>query len=357
MRVTIMIPPLSNNKVAVFSDLHLGVHSNSAQWHEIALNWARWFKQSLIENDIEDVIFCGDWHHNRSEISVDTLNVSAEILSLLEDFKLYLVVGNHDVYYKHRTDVHSLNIFKNRKNVFIIDTPTVLSTKNRVINFMPWGTTLDQLPPKADICFGHLEIESFKMNSAKECEEGMKVSDLLKHFKLVMSGHFHLRHERKFATGTVMYTGNPFQMDFGDEQNDKGYYLLDIDTLNYEFVENTVSPKHHKITLSEMVSAGAITSEIQTKFSKNFTKLSIDKNICLDHINILLAKLNSFNPASIIVSYDTAYNKILTNTLDRDFSGIDINQAIEEFIELLDIENKQKVIEYTLELYKKCSYK
>ena len=36
----------------------------------------------------------------------------------------------------------------------------------------------------------------------------------------------------------------------------------------------------------------------------------------------------------------------------KDLSGIDIEAAIEEFIDLMDIDNKAKVTEYTLELYK-----
>ncbi|NBP16620.1 hypothetical protein EBU95_19890 [bacterium] len=220
---------------------------------------------------------------------------------------------------------------------------------------MPWGTTLDQLPSKADVCFGHLEIESFKMNSSKECEEGFKVSDLLKQFKLVISGHFHTRHERKFASGTILYAGNPFQMDFGDADNDKGFYTLDLNSLNYEFIQNNISPVHNKVLLSEMVAQGTITPEIKNKFTNNFTKLIIDKNISQDHLNILLAKLNSFSPASIVITYDINSNKIMTDTHEHDFSGIDVNQAIKEFINLLDVENKQVIIDYTQDLYKKCS--
>ena len=36
----------------------------------------------------------------------------------------------------------------------------------------------------------------------------------------------------------------------------------------------------------------------------------------------------------------------------RDLSGIDIEAAIGEFIDLMDIENKDEVSKFTLELYK-----
>ena len=74
------------------------------------------------KKNIKDLIFCGDWHHNRSEISVNTLQVSADILDILCDFNIIAITGNHDIYYKHRTDVNSLSIFKKRQNVTILDT-------------------------------------------------------------------------------------------------------------------------------------------------------------------------------------------------------------------------------------------
>jgi hypothetical protein len=37
----------------------------------------------------------------------------------------------------------------------------------------------------------------------------------------------------------------------------------------------------------------------------------------------------------------------------KDFSGIDIEQAIIEFIDLMDINNKQELINYTIDLYRK----
>ena len=39
--------------------------------------------------------------------------------------------------------------------------------------------------------------------------------------------------------------------------------------------------------------------------------------------------------------------------MDYDLSGVDINHAIEEFINLLDIENKRDVVNYTQSLYEK----
>ena len=47
-------------KIAIFSDLHLGEHNNSATWHKIAIDWCDWFINKLKERKIKDVVFMGD---------------------------------------------------------------------------------------------------------------------------------------------------------------------------------------------------------------------------------------------------------------------------------------------------------
>jgi hypothetical protein len=71
-------------------------------------------------------------------------------------------------------------------------------------------------------------------------------------------------------------------------------------------------------------------------------------------MDILLKKLNLLKPRNLTVDYDINFNRILENTEGKeDLSGIDIPQAIEEFINLLEIANKKDIIDYTLNLYEK----
>ena len=346
---------LRASRVAVISDLHIGVHTNSTFWHNITINWAKWLRDELISKQIQDIIFCGDWHHNRSEISVNTLQVSADVLDILSDFNLIAIAGNHDIYFKHRTDVNSLSIFKNRKNITIIDgKPAILNQFGKKIAFCPWNTGTSDIP-ESDIIFGHFEIETFAMNTYKICEEGIKVKDLLKKSSLIISGHFHTRHSKQYGSGTILYVGNPFQMDFGDLDNDKGYHLLDLDTLEYEFYRNTVSPKYKKITLGQLVEAGSFTPDIIQTVKNNIVKLKIDKNISQEDMDVLYKKLTLLQPQELTVDYDINFNRLIdSDNQKEDLSGIDIEQAITEFVNLLEIENKKDIINYTVDLYRKC---
>ena len=345
---------INKPRVCVISDLHLGVHTNSTVWHEIAINWAQWLAKELERKNIRDIIFCGDWHHNRSEISVNTLQVSADILEIFKDFNIIAITGNHDLYYKHRTDVNSLSIYKGRNNITIFDTPYTLEAFDRVITLCPWNTNPTDIP-KSDVIFGHFEIETFKMNAYKVCEEGIKIKDLLSKSSLIISGHFHTRHEKTFGSGTILYCGNPFQMDFGDLDNSKGYYILDLDTLEYEFNLNTVSPLYKKIHLSELVQIGTIDSSIREMFTNNIVKLKVDRNIAQEDIDLLTNKLTQLRPLNLSLDYDINFNRIGADRLEKDLSGIDIPAAIEEFVSLLEIENKKEVLSYTLDLYNKCT--
>ena len=350
-----MMPKINKPKVAIFSDLHLGVHSNSTEWHNYAIEWANWFRDECKRQHINDIIFCGDWHHNRSEISVNTLQVSADILDILSEFNLIIITGNHDLYYKHRTDVNSISIFKNRKNVTILEEYDVIEAFDRTLSFCPWNTHTKDIQD-SDIIFGHFEIESFRMTEYKVCEEGTKIKDLLSKASLVISGHFHTRHEKRFGSGTILYVGNPFQMDFGDAGNQKGYHILDLDTLEYSFTPNNISPNYRKVNLSELVDEGNITNYIKDVITNNFIKLKVDMNISQQDMDILHSVLTKLKPESLTIDYDINFNRILENTEQKeDLSGIDIKQAITEFVNMLDIDNSDDIIDYTLDLYEECN--
>ena len=143
-------------------------------------------------------------------------------------------------------------------------------------------------------------------------------------------------------------------MDFGDTDNQKGYYILDLDTLEYNFTPNTISPTYKKVSLSELVREGSITNNIINKFAGNIARLKVDMNISQVDMDLLLKKLALLKPEGLTVDYDINFNRLIDDTDNKeDLSGIDIPQAIEEFVNLLEIKNKKEIIKYTLGLYEK----
>jgi DNA repair exonuclease SbcCD nuclease subunit len=341
-----------NNKVAIFSDLHIGVHQNSNFWIETSLEWAKWFASDLKSKGIKDIIFCGDFFHYRDEISLISLDAANSILDILNDFNIIMIPGNHDCYYKETSEINSLSIFKGRPNIKIYDKLYKDYFDNGIsIVFCPWGTKLDDIP-SADIVFGHFELLNFKMNMHKICDDGDDVTKLVEKTSLVFSGHFHLRDEKCINDTRIIYTGNTYQMNFDDAYQTKGYYILDKSNLEYEFIPFSDGIQHIKIFLSKLIKLTDLDKELCNIIPNNIIRIVIDKNITSDHLDLIIAKLTTFKPNEITLDYDISYNKLKVKDMsDVDLSGVDIAQAIEEFVNLLDINNKREVIDYTLSLF------
>lgn len=344
-----------SNKVCCIADLHIGIHQNSIFWHETALKWAEWLRNELHSKDIHDIFILGDIYHYRDEVAVNTIHTVHNILNIWKDFNIVIIVGNHDAYYKDRSDINSLSILNGKNNITVIDRPTTTEIFGRKLSFLPWGSNITDLQ-KSDIMFGHFEIESFKMNSFKVCDHGIKTSDLLDKASLILTGHFHLRDERVYSDGTIIYVGNPFEMDFGDTGTTKGYYILDIKERVYEFFENKISPKHKKISLTELSQIKLTDNNtLQGLFKNNIVKIIIDKKASSDNIDLLLKKISGFEPFSLSVDYLLYDNNIAIDEQNYDASGVDLQKTIEEFVNVLEIDNKKTVTDYCLDLYKRAN--
>ena len=65
--------------------------------------------------------------------------------------------------------------------------------------------------------------------------------------------------------------------------------------------------------------------------------------------------LNSLKPFMFNLDYDINFNKFsVEGDVGYEYSGVDYETAITEFVNMLDINNKSEVIQYTIELYKSC---
>lgn len=344
---------ISRKRVACITDLHIGVHQNSSVWHNITIDFAKWLKNILDKQGIKDIIICGDINNDRNEISVNSLNVVSQVFKIWEDFKIFIVVGNHDAYYRDRSDVNSLSLLSGWENITIIDKVTSIEAFDNKLSFCPWGTQLKDIE-NSDIIFAHFDISGFKMTKSKISASGLNSKELLNKSNLIVSGHFHLREERKYQNGTILYLGCPYQLDWGDYGDTKGIYILNLETKKYEFIENDMSPKHKRVKLSELVSLGKITEDIKKDFSGNFINFIVDQNVNSDKIDALINKLSSLKPLSIRTDFNLG-DKYNIDETNYEFTGVDIPAAIEEFVNLLDVDNKKDILNYTLDLYKRVS--
>ena len=345
-------------KVGLFSDIHIGLGQDSSIWHKNVLDFADWAVDFYEKNNITEILIPGDIFHNRNEISVNTLSVAQQFFKKFKDFKLFISTGNHDCYYKDRTDINSISMLSEWSNITLIDSePRVFYINNSdlKLSMIPWGTDIKDIP-EADYCVGHFEILTFKMNSFKTCDHGWKTTDILNKSNFIITGHFHTPTHRVYNKGDILYLGSPYQQNFGDAGDKRGIYVLNLLTREFEFVENTISPSHEKILLSSILN-GSISSETLKKIvPNNMVSLVIDTNLDSSKLALLTSKIQKLNPKFFRTDYqNTDQTLTLSTSGTSQYDSIDIPQNINDFVEALDISHKNETCLYLNELYYKLA--
>ena len=160
-------------KAAVFTDLHFGAKSNSLQHNQDCENFISWFIETAKKENCETCFFLGDYNHHRASINIHTLQFglrSLERLSKAFD-RVYFIPGNHDLYYRDKRDIHSVEWAKHLPNVEIINH---FFTEGDVA-IAPWLVQDDYKKlqkMEAKYLFGHLELPRFYMNAMVEMQIG-----------------------------------------------------------------------------------------------------------------------------------------------------------------------------------------
>lgn len=341
------------SKVAIFSDLHLGIKQDSVIWHEIALNWCDWFVAENKKRGIKDVVFLGDFFHTRNTISANTLHVASKILDKLSSFNLHFILGNHDLYYANNPEVSPVNLFQGRGNLKVYAKPEMVNFGNKSALMCGWGYDPEEY--KADVLFTHAEINVFRYNmEVGACSDGLKASGLLKNFDIVYSGHFHLKQEKVWDNKRIAYVGNTFPMDHSDSYiTKKGFDIFDFDTYKSEFIENNISPKFYRIKLSELAENKWPIDELKSAISGNNFKLIIDRNITHQDANVLTGLINDCNPLDFNIEWENGKN-FSQDISEVELKAFDMQDAIRKYIELLDVTGKEEITEYVLRLYEKA---
>lgn len=238
-------------KAAVFTDLHLGMRNNSIQHNEDCIQFVDWFIKTAKKEGCETCFFLGDWHHNRATVNVLTLNYSLNALEKLnESFDcVYFIVGNHDLYYRDRRDVQSVEWAKHLKRIricndWVIDGDCVIA---------PWliGEDYKKIQTlNAKYLFGHFELPSFYMNAMVEMPDHGEINrNHVLQFEHVFTGHFHKRQTK----GNVTYIGNAFPHNYSDvNDDDRGMMILEWGK-EPQFRSWDNQPKFRSYTLSEIL--------------------------------------------------------------------------------------------------------
>ena len=348
---TLKVNP-KNNKVLFFSDLHLGVHQNSQTWHKICLDLAEWINKVMKEHKLDTIFFAGDVFHDRHEIGVNTLHTAKKFFNILKDYQVHLVPGNHDAFLSSTVEVNSVEILE-RDNINVYTNPTTIQVGEKLVTFCPWKTVVKNLD-KVDMLVGHFEIANFRMNATKICDHGDSSTDLLEKADAVVTGHFHYKEHRTYDNNKyVMYLGSPYEMDFGDRDQRKGVTIIDFDDLTkFKFVENTITPKHFRLKISELLQKKY--QDLPALIKGNIVSVYVDIKLDTLTLDLLISKLTQYGP----LQFRTEFNILDTAQIDTKEVkklSIDIETAFHEFVDHVETRaTKKEVLDKCLELYKLC---
>lgn len=344
-----------HNKIACISDIHLGVHQDSQMWHKLHLDLAEWIKNTLLEQGVTRLLIAGDVFHNRHEVNVATIHTAKRFFDILKDFQIDVITGNHDCYYRDNSKINSIAILNNNSNVTVYETLTTLTINNKKFALCPWGTELQSIP-KCDVVVGHFELLNFKMNGSIYCDHGWESGSVLDRCKIVLTGHFHTRQERVYEDGkTILYTGSPLQLDWGDREGSKGITILDTDTMTLDLIENTISPVHEKFQIADLQNGKIKIQALKKLLNNNHAKIVVDSKIESSNVDLLLSKLNSMSPLQLHIEYENSEDvKQSENTNIETERIVSIESVLKEFIDSLDIDvSKKHVYDKCIEYYKK----
>ena len=213
-------------KAMLFTDLHLGLKSNSDLHNDDCLSFLEWAIALGKEQGVDTCIFLGDYHNNRAAMNLKTMTYAVKGLEMLSTAfsQTFFIPGNHDLYFKDKRDVQSVAWAKHIPNIHIINgffkegnvciSPWLVSDEHKKITKM-----------KGEYMFGHFELPHFLMNAMIAMpDHGDIKSEHLDGFSKVFSGHFHKRQQRE----NIVYIGNAFPHNYSDAGDDaRGIAILE----------------------------------------------------------------------------------------------------------------------------------
>lgn len=266
-------------RVAAFTDLHLGNKNNSQEFHQDCHDYIAWFIEQAKEFGAETCIFMGDFFHKRSAINVLTLNVALEILERLSQaFRVvYVLVGNHDMYFRNNRLVNAIEIGRNLDNVVLVRDLLTVGDMT-LVPYLVENEWRDIRKLKSRYVFGHFELPGFLMNAMIEApDHGLINAGHFEHQEYVFSGHFHKRQQ----SGKIFYIGNAMPHNFADTWDDaRGCMLLEHggtpDLLNW-----ADCPKYRTFRMSEFINADIRIPQ------KSYLRVTVDRDLSYEESNDL----------------------------------------------------------------------
>ena len=236
------------------------------------------FNNYIIRNKkYKNIICMGDIFTDKRKLDVYMLNkIKKEIFEKLTDRKIYIILGNHDIYYKEDNSINSVELLESMfDNIYVIKKDEIIEIENIKYYCIPYGFIPDKNKMKeSDYVLGHIEFYPYYPYSKLDIEEYKKYN------KNILMGHLHKKtfdEENKIFP----YMGTPYSLNFNDLDDIKGYIEIKNKN-NFAFIENKINDYFISVRIKEN----------KINFNKKIKELLIFENIkdindFLENIEIL----------------------------------------------------------------------
>ena len=322
-------------RVALLADLHFGVKKSDGTFQTSQL---RFFENQLVselkEENIDTIIICGDVFDTRQSVNVQTENVVINLFkNTLADFKIHIIVGNHDMYHTTSTDVNSLKVLDLLPNVTVYEQPTEVIFDKQKVLMLPWVTNYEDFETTVlnnyEYAFAHLDIIGFDMGNRMLSTAGLSISQTIAKIKHTYTGHYHCRSHKEYQDGqTITYIGSPYQVTRIDRGQERGYAILNFDDGKFEWKNNTQSmifTEHVYPKINEALVPNNVVDIKIPVAHQNETKLIYD----------LVQRLNKLGPAYPVntINEDAAQTD---SEIQLDLDAFNLTQLFKTYIEQLE---------------------
>lgn len=250
-------------KLLHFSDIHIGMENYAKLDPETGLSTRLldFFKtfdfivEKAIEEDVDAVVFAGDAYKTRDPNPTQQRGFGERIAKMAKKIPVVLVVGNHDTP-NAEGKANTLDIYSALEidNVWVSRQPELLQIPTKSGNLqvitLPWlhkndyKTIAEKLkllydkikPDSPAILSSHAEIEGASFGSEKGLAIANEVTIPLplfqdKRLSYVALGHIH-KHQVLSKDPLIVYSGSPQRIDFGEEKEEKGICLVEINKID-----------------------------------------------------------------------------------------------------------------------------
>src|SRR4030042_221882 len=288
-------------KILHFADLHLGMETYGGVDPATGLSTRLLdvlkaldeVVEYAVENSVDLVLFCGDAYKNRDPSQTQQRKFAKRLRRLSESgIPVFLFVGNHDlpnaigranaveifdtlsvshIHVGNRPDIY--NVPTRQGSVQIVALPwlkrsallsreeaknlSIEQANDRLQEMMTrrlLGLISELDPGLPSLLVAHVAVSTAKPGSERSMVVGRDPVLLLGNvalpaFDYVALGHIH-RHQILLQSQPVVYAGSLERFDFGDEDEDKGFYVVDVEITGKE---KRVTYEFHKVNARRFV--------------------------------------------------------------------------------------------------------